>query len=93
MSKYAVHINSKIDIKQILEIYQAEKWWGSFAGDKKIMEKAVKGSYAIGCLCEGKVLAAVARVSSDGVSDAYIHDVAVRKGYRGKELGSRIDGI
>ncbi len=87
---YKVKINASFNVDQVLEIYMAEKWWKCSKNAKEVLSKAFKKTYAYACLYYGRRLVGVGRVSSDGLSDAYIHDVAVIKAHRGRGGGKKI---
>ncbi len=87
---YKVRINADFNVARVLEIYSAEKWWKSSKNAKEVLSKAFKGSYAYACLYYDNRLVGAGRVSSDGISDAYIHEVAVSKAHRGRGGGKKI---
>jgi len=87
---HEVRINTEFDIDEIFQIYMEERWWRPSKCQKTLLESAIKRSFAYACAYEGKRIVGVGRVSSDGISDAYIHDVGVKKEYRGKGIGREI---
>jgi aralkylamine N-acetyltransferase len=82
-------------ISQVLALYQAAGWWqsqegtsasevaGIIAGSHSFLTAVLKGR-------DNDTIIAMGRSISDGVSDAYIQDVAVLPAYRGKGIASRL---
>ena len=68
-----------------------ENRWINEKCDPAFPGNAFSGSFAVAALftSENKV-AGVGRAISDGVSDAYIQDIMVKKEFRGKGLGKMI---
>lgn len=87
---YRIKINSDFDIDQVLKIYRQEKWLKPEKDNRKLLKEMIVGSYAFACLYKDDDIIGIGRITSDGVSDAYIHDVAVKKEYRGRGLGAKI---
>jgi spermidine synthase len=87
---YRLKINSDFNVEQVLQIYRQEKWLKPEKDNKKLLKKMIAGSYAFAGLYKDDEIIGIGRITSDGVSDAYIHDVAVRKEYRGRGLGVKI---
>ena len=76
---------------EIVELYRAGGWWqDSF--DPMEIPALIQGSFAFAVAADSKSGRAVGmgRALSDGVSDAYIQDLVVLPGYRGKHLGKAI---
>ena len=71
----------------IITIYRAQGWWRR--GDSPAMlRRLISGSYLFAVAeLDGRVIG-MARAISDGVSDAYIQDVAVLKEFRSAGAGS-----
>jgi len=87
-----IKLIKKADAKQkkaILSIYREKGWWAR--GDKeKDLNKIVKGSTFFAIAIFNGNLVGIGRVISDGISDAYIQDLAVLKKYEGLGIGSAI---
>ncbi|MBF0227176.1 MAG: GNAT family N-acetyltransferase [Desulfobacterales bacterium] len=77
-------------LSQILEIYKEQGWWKGNSSDLEFLFKLIKGSYCFLIAIKDKKIIGMGRVISDGVSDAYIQDVAVKKEYRGQAIGTNI---
>ncbi|MBR2344851.1 MAG: GNAT family N-acetyltransferase [Lentisphaeria bacterium] len=62
--------------------------WISAGDDISFLLPALQGSFRVaGAFKDGQIIG-IARVLSDGCSDAYIQDVAVAPEYRGQGIGS-----
>ncbi|MBQ7208581.1 MAG: GNAT family N-acetyltransferase [Lentisphaeria bacterium] len=70
-------------------LYAAAGWTGE-GGDCSFVRAAVAGSFLAAGAFEGEQLVGMGRVLSDGCSDAYIQDVVVDPGFRGRGIGGRI---
>ena len=76
-------------LKGIITLYRAQGWWRP--SDKPaLLKKIISGShcFAVAAL-DGRVIG-MGRAISDGVSDAYIQDMAVLKTERGSGAGGAI---
>ncbi|OGS10817.1 MAG: hypothetical protein A2234_00410 [Elusimicrobia bacterium RIFOXYA2_FULL_58_8] len=74
---------------QIITLYRAQGWWAP--GDKPaLLKRLIKGSHCFLLAKKNGVLVGMGRAISDGVSDAYIQDVAVLRSERGTGAGSAI---
>jgi len=78
------------NIEQILTLYKAESWWITSSDDTGLARQIVSGSHCFLVVKEGKKVVGMGRAISDGVSDAYIQDVAVEASLRGRGIGSKI---
>jgi len=87
---HEVKLNPGFDVDEVALIYEEQGWWHKSKFQKKLLENAIKGSFAYACAYEGGRVVGIGRVSSDGLSDAYIHDVGVKKECMGKGIGSDI---
>ena len=89
--RYSFLINPKPEhIRQILSIYKGEGWWVASRDDDDLVKRIVAGSHCFLVVEEGERVVGMGRAISDGVSDAYIQDVAVDAGYRGRGIGREI---
>ncbi|MDL2286112.1 GNAT family N-acetyltransferase [Desulfococcaceae bacterium OttesenSCG-928-F15] len=77
------------DGHEILRLYTEAGWWPEETS-LEALEKLIRGSYLFLVVLEDVEIIGMGRVISDGVSDAYIQDVTVRKDFRGKGLGALI---
>ncbi len=80
---------SKKNISDIKEIYRQAGWLKPYDTERRISD-IVKKSYIFVCAFNSDEIVAMARVISDGVNDAYIQDLAVKKDMRNKGIASKI---
>jgi spermidine synthase len=75
----------------IENLYREAGWWDQ---EKEISEtlipKIIQGSFCFAVAKHDGKIVGMARALSDGVSDAYIHDVTVLKAYRSQKIGRRL---
>jgi len=78
-------------IRQITELYYAEGWMQPAPDNAELVTRIISGShcFVIAVMNKGEIVG-MGRGISDGVSDAYIQDVTVKKTYRGQGIGSEI---
>lgn len=91
--KYEKVTSAPIDA--IVDLYKAGDWWKESARSRAIIADMIRGSFCFMIARdEGGRIVGMARVISDGVSDAYIQDVVVLKEMRhlgiGRALISRL---
>ncbi len=77
-------------IQQILSLYQFEGWWVESRDDVDLVKRIVAGSHCFLIVEDGERVTGMGRAISDGVSDAYIQDVAVDAAFRGRGIGREI---
>ena len=78
-------------IRQIIALYRAQGWWD--AGDacqKQLAARLISGSHCFVAAVEDQDLVGMGRAISDGISDAYIQDLAVRSDHRRRGIGTLI---
>ena len=76
-------------LKGIITIYRAHGWWKP-SEKTALLKKIIKGSHCFAVAeREGRIIG-IGRAISDGVSDAYIQDMAVLKTERGSGAGGAI---
>ncbi|HQO18566.1 MAG TPA: GNAT family N-acetyltransferase [Candidatus Cloacimonas sp.] len=80
------------DAKAILELYLQAGWWKSEDGERDldIIAQIVANSFCFVIATVDDKIVGMGRALSDGISDAYIQDVTVRKEYRGNGFGKGI---
>ncbi|MDP2647064.1 MAG: GNAT family N-acetyltransferase [Desulfobacterales bacterium] len=77
-------------VRQIIYLYRREKWWSDGDDNPDLVARIVSGSHCfIVAVLDDKIIG-MGRSISDGASDAYIQDVAVKEKYRGLGIGSKI---
>ncbi len=79
------------DAEEIIALYRAGGWWKD-EYDPAEIPRLISGSFAFVVAADTGSSRAVGmgRALSDGVSDAYIQDLVVLPGYRGRDLGTAI---
>ena len=87
-----IKIVKTADIQQIINLYKDAGWWKEENDgiDPDFIQKIISGSFCFVIAVENDKIIGMGRSISDGVSDAYIQDVAVLSEFRGKGLGKRI---
>jgi len=76
-------------LKQIISLYAGQGWWNKKDGPELAAALVRKSHCFVVALDRGRVVG-MGRAISDGVSDAYIQDVAVLPSHRGAGTGSGI---
>jgi ribosomal protein S18 acetylase RimI-like enzyme len=91
MKTVTVRIVRRVNRREMIRLYREAGWWKSgYSDDAAFLNATVKGSFCfVGAFVNGAMIG-MGRSVSDGVSDAYIHDVTVLRRFRGKGIGSRI---
>ena len=77
-------------VSGIIALYRAEGWWDVDDDDPEIVRRMVAGSQCFLVAEEDGGVVGMGRAVGDGMSDAYIQDVAVAAPHRGRGLGARI---
>jgi len=84
-----IEVNAPLDGASVLSLYKAAGWW-SEAENPDTAAAIFNRSYCYaGAFASGKLIG-MARVISDGISDAYIQDVTVAPDWRGRGIGKRL---
>ncbi|MCX6354928.1 MAG: GNAT family N-acetyltransferase [Candidatus Aureabacteria bacterium] len=91
MKKVAVRIVRRANRREMLRLYKEAGWWKpAYSDDAAYFTAMVRGSFCfVGAFINSRMIG-MGRCISDGVSDAYIHDVTVLTRFRGKGIGGRI---
>jgi ribosomal protein S18 acetylase RimI-like enzyme len=78
-------------IEEIVALYESAGWWQESPEARAVIPSMIRGSHCfmVARSLEGRIIG-MARVISDGFSDAYIQDVTVLKDYRGRGLGREL---
>ena len=78
-------------IEEIVELYKAAGWWQESPEARAVIPSMIRGSFCfmVARSLEGRIVG-MARVISDGCSDAYIQDVVVLASYRGRGVGREL---
>jgi aralkylamine N-acetyltransferase len=78
-------------VEEIVELYKAAGWWQESPEARDVIPAMIRGSlcFMVARSLEGRIVG-MARVISDGRSDAYIQDVVVLEKYRGRGVGREL---
>ena len=78
-------------VEEIVELYQCAGWWQESPEARAVIPAMIRGSYCfmVARSLNGKIVG-MARVISDGFSDAYIQDVVILKNFRGQGIGKEL---
>jgi aralkylamine N-acetyltransferase len=78
-------------LDEIVELYQSAGWWQESPQARAVIPAMIRGSlcFMVARSIEGRIIG-MARVISDGYSDAYIQDVVVLNSYRGQGIGREL---
>jgi ribosomal protein S18 acetylase RimI-like enzyme len=78
-------------IEEIVELYKAGDWWQESPEARAVIPGMIKGSlcFMVARSLDGRIVG-MARVISDGYSDAYIQDVVVLKSHRAIGIGREL---
>jgi spermidine synthase len=78
-------------IEQIVEIYREQGWWNpSDEVRPQLIPRLISGSHCFAVAAEGDRIIGMGRAISDGISDAYIQDLAVLRSHRKQGIGKII---
>jgi len=82
---------SAAPIEEIIELYKSAGWWQENPDARAIIPAMIRGSlcFMVARTLDGKIIG-MARVISDGYSDAYIQDVVVLSSHRGQGIGREL---
>lgn len=81
---------TEVQVKQILALYETAGWWQPEPEAPALLGRLVSGSHCFLVAEERGEIVGMGRAISDGVSDAYIQDVAVRPDFQNLGIGSRM---
>lgn len=84
-----VRVAKSAKVSDIVALYKDAGWWDE-SFDESWVPGVVTGSFRFVGAFEGERMVGMARALSDGVSDAYILDVATLKSHRGRGVGRRL---
>ena len=77
--------------EEIVELYKSAGWWNDTPDARVIIPAMIRGSFRfmVARVPKGRIVG-MARVISDGCSDAYIQDVVVLPSYRKLGIGREL---
>jgi aralkylamine N-acetyltransferase len=79
------------EILMIIELYQLQGWWQADDENRnQLIPKLISGSHCFVVALAGDKIVGMGRAISDGISDAYIQDMTVRREYRNRGIGRGI---
>ena len=78
-------------IDEVVELYKSAGWWQESPESRAVIPSMIRGSFCfmVARSLEGRIVG-MARVISDGFSDAYIQDVVVLPEFRGRGVGKEL---
>ena len=78
-------------VEEIVELYKAAGWWQESREARAVIPAMIRGSFCfmVARSLEGRIIG-MARVISDGYSDAYIQDVVVLDAHRKQGVGREL---
>jgi len=78
-------------VDEIVALYKSAGWWQESPEARKVIPPMIQGSFSfmVARSLDGRIVG-MARVISDGHSDAYIQDVTVLDSYRGQGIGREL---
>ncbi|MEW6429084.1 MAG: GNAT family N-acetyltransferase [Thermodesulfobacteriota bacterium] len=85
-----LNLPTATDLGQIIAIYRAQGWWFVDRDAPEIAEGIIRGSHCFATARDNGRIVGMGRAISDGVSDAYIQDVAVLEPFRNTGIGGRL---
>jgi spermidine synthase len=86
-----VQVPTEDQVRQIVDLYRAQGWWWTQDdGRQQLIPRLIAGSHCFVIATDGKSVLGMGRAISDGVSDAYIQDLTVRKDRRRTGIGGKI---
>jgi len=68
-----------IQIEQIIDLYRREGWWTKEPYDPDHVVRIVAGSHCFVIATIADEIVGMGRAISDKTSDAYLHDITVKK--------------
>ena len=78
-------------IRQIEELYRSQGWWNTDDNEGfRLIPRLIAGSHCFVVAIKRGDVIGMGRAISDGVSDAYIQDLTVRRDCRNQGIGQRI---
>jgi len=81
---------SDSELSELLSVYLSAGWWDTSSEDYRQIRTIIQKSFCfVVAKVDGKIIG-MARSISDGISDAYIQDVAVLPEYKGGGVGKML---
>ncbi|HVN77121.1 MAG TPA: GNAT family N-acetyltransferase [Thermoanaerobaculaceae bacterium] len=91
MAEIVYEVTASAPTEAVVELYRAGGWWREEPSWRASVPAMIRGSFCFLVARDpaGRIVA-MGRVISDGASDAYIQDVVVLPGWRGRGIGREI---
>jgi ribosomal protein S18 acetylase RimI-like enzyme len=87
----AIRVPTEEQTLQIAEMYRSQGWWQPHDDDRKcLIPRMIIGSQCFVIAMDGDTIVGMGRALSDGISDAYIQDLTVKKDRRNQGIGRKI---
>jgi spermidine synthase len=91
MMKFQIKTIKTADIDAVVALYRDAGWWEDDYVAEDFIPAVVANSYSfVGAFLPDGSMIGMGRALADGISDAYIQDVAVLNDYRQQGIGSMI---
>jgi spermidine synthase len=85
-----LHSPTAAQIGAIARLYRETGWWPDADKHPEAVGALIEGSTLFCVALDAGRIVAMGRVISDGVSDAFIHDIAVTTDRRGEGIATRL---
>lgn len=85
-----LNIPTEEQARQIIGLYMQQGWWGGEQEEPDLVDRIVAGSHCFVIAQRKGEIIGMGRAISDGVSDAYIQDMAVKTNFKRKGIGKKI---
>ena len=91
MRELEFEVVTSAPVEEIVELYKSAGWWQESPEARSVIPAMIRGSFCfmVARALDGRIIG-MARVISDGHSDAYIQDVTVLENYRGQGVGREL---
>ncbi len=86
---YTVEVHTPPTPEEMVFLYREAGWWGA-ENDFATAQKMLTNSFAVAVARSGGQVIGMMRAISDGVSDAYMLDLVVKKEFRRRGVGRAI---
>ncbi len=91
MDRISVKIVRRVDSGELVHLYKEAGWWKpGYSERASFVNSLVRNSFCFAGAFYKKRLVGMGRSFSDGAGDAYIQDVTVLSGFRGRGVGGKI---
>ena len=85
-----LEIPTEEQARQIIDIYREKGWWNEKKDHPALVARIVSGSHCfVIAESQGEIIG-MGRAISDGASEAYIQDMAVKNNFKRRGIGKKI---